>query len=208
MRTTLTVLLVLASELQAGTSWIELIPDTPGPYDPGASVSVDVLFHNREGEGFSPRLMTLDFSATDPSLSLPALFQFRFDPPVAEYLYTQFEMMPKVDIVLSAFPENPLLYIHVQDGDSYLLGTFVVGMPDHPGIYVLDAMNRDALDTDTGARIDYGFDERVILHWLNGNLTGGQLVMTVVPEPGMLTLLAFGALALAALRQPLRRIRT
>jgi len=203
------VWLMLASVASAGTSFIELVPETPGPYAPGASVDVDVVFHNMEGEVITPRLLTLDFSATDPMLALPDTFHFQLVPPlIGDLAYTRFEDMPKVDIVLSLNCEFPGMCLWIPDGDSFLMGTLSVGVPNDPGTYLLDSANRDNPNTYRGARVDYGYREPTILHYLNGNLTGGQLAMTVVPEPVAAMLLALGALALAARRQPLRRIRT
>ena len=61
-----------------GQTWIELAPQTPGPYAPSASVDVDVILHNMEGIDLEPRLLTLDWSNSDAALTLPGTFHFQF----------------------------------------------------------------------------------------------------------------------------------
>ena len=83
-----------------GQTWIELAPQTPGPYAPSASVDVDVILHNMEGTALRPRLVTLDWSHSDAALTLPGTFHFQLVPPlVSDALYSRYEAMPKVDIV-------------------------------------------------------------------------------------------------------------
>ena len=76
-------LLALAIPAQAGTSWIELVPDTPGPYQPGSSVDVDVHFHNMVGHEIQIRLLTLDFSATDSRTKSTSVFACVFSMTLA-----------------------------------------------------------------------------------------------------------------------------
>ena len=91
--------------------------------------------------------------------------------------------------------DGELVEVEVDRGRG--LPSFVlVGLPDAGGIYLLDAMNPTAGDINTGARVDYDFLNPTILHALNGNLAGGQVGLTVIPEPATLGLLLLGGLVL------------
>ncbi len=195
------VWLMLVSAASAGTSWIELVPETPGPYAPGVSVDVDVLLHNMEGQEIRIRLISLDFVATDARLGLPEYFEFEWGPCCSHIwkYYNQFQGMPKVDLVYNS-PRPGWMMFDIADGESWLVGMLAVGLPDDPGTYVLDAMNGAAPDIHAGARVDYGFEPRIILHAVNGNLTGGQLAMTVVPEPVTMVLIMVGGFGWVACR--------
>jgi len=175
---------------------LELVPQTPAPYPcGGVSVDVDVILHNHEGMAIQPRLITLDFSATDPALGLPGTFHFQLVPPLlGDFLYTRFEDMPKVDIVYGSTQPQPGFILDIPDGGSLLVGTITIDLPTVDGVFTLDAINAAAPDMNTGARIDYGFENRVTLHTLNQNLGGGTVdIKPCIPEPATIVLLAVGA---------------
>ena len=54
------VLCLCSTAHAGGTSFLELRPNTPGPYTLGATVDVDIVFHNREGQGIDFRLLQVD----------------------------------------------------------------------------------------------------------------------------------------------------
>jgi len=188
------VVLMLAGAVRGGGVLV-LEPGRAGPYEPASSVEVDILLHNQDGRTVQPGVITLDFSATDPMLALPDTFHFQLVPPlIGDFLYTRFETMPKVDIVYGSTAPQPGFNLEIPDGGSLLLGTISVGLPAGPGTYVLDAINADATKMDTGARVLLGFFDRPNDAWVpwNGTLTGGTLVMTVVPEPATILLMWSG----------------
>ena len=139
-----------------------MLRQTPGPYAPSSSVDVDVILTNREGQAIQPRLITLDFSATDPALGLPATFHFQLVPPlIVDALYSRFETLPKVDIVYTGSDPVPGFILDIPDGAQFVLGTITVGLPPSNGSFLLDlfnpgapAQNRAAVEVDARDSLD------------------------------------------------------
>jgi len=202
-RLVLLLVTILAPVASAGTSMIDLVPRHAGPYALGQSIPIDIYFVNNEGLDIDLRELTLDFSATSPEVGLPATFEFNTSTLLIDVLYTQFDQMPRVDMVYTSQQPMEQLIVHVPDGASYLVGTLEVIYPDSPGSYFVDAINARAPDTNSGALFAYGFDHRVNLHYTFGNLAGSPiyLVAVAVPEPATVALLGIGGLALVIQRR-------
>jgi len=197
-------LLLLIGQSARALMTLDLVPQVAGPYAPSSVVDVDVVLNNFEGVAVQPRLVTLDFSATDPALSLPGVFSFQLVPPLmSDLLYARFEAMPKVDLVYSSISSVPGFILDIPNGGALTLGTISIGLPATDGVYTLDAINVAAPDTSTGARIDYGFAMPTTVHHLNGNLQGGavDLQVGVIPEPTTFALLAFGVVGIGLARR-------
>jgi hypothetical protein len=179
----------------AGTSYLELVPVTSGPYDPGANVEVDIVFHNREGQDIEFRLLQVDLTRSDPVLTIA---DFGIDTLHSEILsYSDFPTDISggnsiANMTYSGSAPLPGFMFSVSKDGLLVLARVVVTMPDEAGAYTLDALNVDAAGTSSGARFDYGFEPRVILHALTGTLAGGRIDLQVIPEPATLILLGIG----------------
>lgn len=96
---------------------------------------------------------------------------------------------------------SPLAVSLPNDGERHL-GAISVTMPSTPGNYVIDVMNDDASDPDFGAIATFGcggpppWPPFTVWRAHTGELTGGVLEFTVVPEPGTLASLIFVVLGL------------
>ena len=72
-------LVVLAlTPVASGQIVVELVPDPPGPYVVGQSLTVDVWLHSEFGSDVLINTVQLDFSDTDPQIALDPTFTFDF----------------------------------------------------------------------------------------------------------------------------------
>lgn len=211
LRRALSVCAVLgmASAVHAGAV-LTLTPTTPGPYQPGQAITVDVFV--TADQAIQPRLMGFDFSKSNPSLSLTGPngsdstpdFNFDFSTLAVSALYATFPNLPAPQTVYSSQAPIAGFILSLPANQAFHAGTVGVTLPNAPGSYVLDAANFAAADTNAGARIDFDFANTQTWSTFNdGNveITGGQTTLTVVPEPATLALLGLGGLAAAFRRR-------
>ncbi len=205
--------LMLQSSLFAGLR-IDLRPVQPGPYVQNQIVEVNAFLvdtGNPQGN-IQLRGVFLDFTDSDPSYSYP-------DPDGAGPLIAgEFSwinpfslpripsLLPQVSWVYPLPTPNPLFQITVPNNGEVQLGSLKVNVGTANGQQkFLDAMNDDVADPNFGARVDFGFggpgDPVTTWRAFDGQLTGGVVELTPVPEPVSL-LLGLGCVAFLFGRRP------
>lgn len=208
----LSFLLGIASIANA-TATINLVPDNPGTYgaleyDPGEVLNVSVMVDNPSQE-INLRLIQWDVSGSDSALTFNDTtgdFIPNFVFTLNEFdnaLYATFPTYPVVSAAYQGQSANPLFQFGVPAGGSASTGTINLTLPTAPGDYLLDIFNSGNTDNNLGASLLFGFgvlpgdDITVWRGDLLGDerLNGGSILLTVVPEPATLSLLALGAFA-------------
>jgi len=201
------IVALAAGFAQAGAI-IELIPDDPGPYYGGESVTVDFWLHNPEC--FDTRLswVQFDFTDTHQALSLDPTFTFDF---------SSLESTVNAYGVYSGLPVpwiwNPLeclcpeAFLPFPGEESLHIGGIGVLLPTEAGVYEVDALNADEPDILHGARIDSRYPGPTeIWRAFDGHITGGAYDFVIIPEPASLWFFVFGVFALMRGRRPERHL--
>lgn len=209
---------------------IDLRPDLMGPYNPGDTTLVHVwMVDTGNPQGAIPmRGLFLDFADTstaivgaNPWSGPDGIFLDNPGTGANEaadntdnifnwvnpgMVGSTFRRLPNAAWVYPLQTPIPGLQYVLPDNGEFKLGDISVTVPNVPGTYTLDVMNADAADPNLGAGATFGFggagDPVTTWRAFTGELTGGTLTMTVIPEPATLALLGVGALA------ALRRRRT
>lgn len=212
-------LLSAQQTLNAGLR-IDLRPVQSGPYVQNQIVEVNAFLvdtGNPQGN-IQLRGVFLDFTDSDPSYSYPdpdgagplIAGEFSWINPFSLPLIPS--LLPQVSWVYPLPTPNPLFQITVPDNGEVQVGSMKVNVgPLQGGIpKFLDAMNDDVADPNFGARVDFGFggpnDPVTTWRAFDGQLTGGVVEMTPIPEPGCFVLLTGGLMCLIRRRRNRDRI--
>ena len=189
---------------------IDLVPDNPGPYSGGESLTVDVWLRSQASFDAFLFVVQLDFADSDPALALDPTFTFDLSAIEAPKYGTFPELpVPVVGVVHDGpiFPENML---PLPAEELLHIGSIGVQLPADPGVYRLDVLNADEADELRGALIDTRFFPGGT-RWraFTGEVTSGNLafVVSLPPIPTVshwglivmtLLLLVLGSLATAS----------
>ena len=202
-------LLIAASAALGATSLahagaeINLVGDPDKPlYDPGEAITVSIYATMTEAP-INPvvalRGMQLDYTTTDGSIGLPVSMDF-VNPGG---IYAEFENLPVPRSVWPVPNRDLILFMVVLElGEPVLFGTVEIAAPDEMDTTAtLDVANAGEPDIDFGDSLKFGFGndpDDPITDWRfnTGELTGGTLDITTVPEPATIGLLLVAVVAL------------
>lgn len=164
------IVLSLASAVRAEVA-VGLLPNQPGPYTGGESLTVDVWLHSEVSSDESLVGIRFDFQDSDPMLSLSPTFTFDFSsifpaPVVYDVRFTDLPVPWTDNPALCLCPE---LFLWLPAEGSIYIGSFDVQLPTEPGVYRVDLLNADEVDPTFGALIYVG----VFWTAYAGEITGG-----------------------------------
>jgi hypothetical protein len=195
-------------------------PDQGTAYSQGAVVDFQVAITT--DAPVQARLLTLDFSGSDPALTFTGpddypldaggnpqgdgVEEFVFDfGSVTDSLYSRFPNYLLSNITYNGTFPIPGFMLEFAAGTPLVVGQGTVILPMMDGDYMVDALNPEAVDLNTGARIDFDFGNPTTWHSTfgpdQGMISGEPLMLTVVPEPATLLLLGLGGVAVLRRRR-------
>lgn len=185
----------------ATTAWaqvmVELVPDHPGPYAAGETITVDVWLHSGLTQEARLGLIQFDFSQTDSSLALAPTFAFDYSsiPDASGYKERHLELpVPWTRNARECV--CPDAFLPLPPGGVLRIGSVGLQLPTASGVYRLDALNASHGPPTVG-QIGAIIFVHLAVPGFTGEITGGILDFIVLPPiPAM----SGGALlALAAL---------
>ena len=205
----------LAAVLALSTGVVEaqvftLSPSVAGPYNSGQviDVYVDLASPVSGVPNRYLRVVQLDTRNSDNAIESAINGGFSWDfssIQMGGVGYAAFGGLPIPQVSYTGVTQNPnQQYLLPGDGSPLRLGSFNITLPNVSSetTFLLTVLTPpdSPFDLATGARVSSGFggldpviDSRPGL----GNLTGGSIQLTVIPEPATLALLAAGLLAAA-----------
>ncbi|UCE59329.1 MAG: PEP-CTERM sorting domain-containing protein, partial [Phycisphaerales bacterium] len=144
------------------------------------------------------RRVALDFTQSDPALSLDPRFSFACFYCLP---YVKFPELPLPSLTYTGTDPMPGFMLTLPAGGSVHLGSIGLTVPSSPwGGCILDVVNYGARSPNEGARFDFDFEHPTMLHSTTGEISGGILDLGI-PEPGTLSLLALGGIAVVRRRR-------
>lgn len=217
------------SAAHAGVA-ITLLPEPNSPtYNPGQVVNVDVLGQLTAGSPATirVRLMQFDLGASDAALGINTVehhpladigavpfWDFSGSTTCANdeascgtnyFIDGSIAADDILNITYTGLTSSGSFMITLNQTTPKQVGELNITLPTAPGTYVLDVLNSAETDDNFGGEVRHGFGTTadpgsVIMRAEAGEVTGGRLSFTVVPEPATLALLGLGGVA-AALRR-------
>ncbi len=176
---------------------VELVPDDPGPYSGGETLTVDVWFHSEVPSDSYLWTVRLDFSDSNGQLGLDPTFTFDLSSSIFP---EDFGVYPELPI---PWTSNMLEYgcdpcrLQLPASGSLHVGSIGVNLPNEVGTYRLDVLNADDPDEAHGARIRiYPDGYRIEWRAFTGEITGGAYQF-VVDLPAIPTLSGWGTSVMA-----------
>ncbi len=130
---------------------VELVPDNPGPYFGGESVTVDFWLRSQEASDVELRTVDFDFSDTDSALTLDSTFEFDFSSVTSGAVYDVVAELPRPSTSFLpdiGLPFGSLLVLPAID--PLHIGSLGLELPSIPGLYQVDALNADQPDLGMG----------------------------------------------------------
>ena len=193
------LLVAFASVANAGMVEVELIPDNPGPYYGGESLTVDVWLHSQVDFDVALERLRFDFTDSHAAVSVGSIFEFDFSSipnDLGGYVLSTFPELPLPWTYMSLDCLCPGAFMQLGGEHSIHIGRIDVRLPQPVGSYRLDILNADEPNALLGAEITASVLPLLIpVHeWRahTGDIEGGGYQFVVVPEPSTLVLAALG----------------
>lgn len=159
---------------------IDIVPLLDGPYEPGELVDFDICVRRTSLASMPDvRLIQFDFASMESALGEPIEFTFETSS-IADDLYRDFGFGTVYNITYEGLSGLPGTILHFAGGGACSkAATFSLRMPDEAGTFVIDVVNENAPNFNTGALLQHGFIETASWWYGDGDLDGGRLVVQV-----------------------------
>lgn len=174
---------------------VELVPDNPGPYEGGESLTVDVWVHNPVALDLHVFVVQLDFSDADQALVLDPTFAFDLSSSTVPDHFQRDLGMPVPWVANRLEYACDACRLQLPAGGSLHVGSIGVQIPNDDGSYRLDALNADEADLAVGAQLSV---DSKFWRAFTGEITGGVYDF-VVPPPPIPTVSQWGIVAMMLL---------
>ena len=171
-----------------------------GTYDQGEIVNFAVGISQDTGSLMQARLLSIAFQNTDLDINfVGSQFGWDFSTLASNALYAQFLDYPVPNVTYTSTTPVAGFILEIPADASLLLGGGTIMLPSAPGTegntYFLDALNPLEPNPNLTARLDFDFNNPTSWTGFSGDITGGRVGLTIVPEPATLALLALGGIA-------------
>ncbi len=177
---TLAGVLVLTAGASAQPSVvIELVPDNPGPYIGGESITVDVWAHSMRSSDSYIWYARLDFADSSVALDLDSTFAFDLSSSGTPGDFQRDLNLPIPWVWNSLEYACDPCRLQLPAGGSLHIGTIGVRLPIQAASFRLDVTNADDPDPTRGVLLQN--NGSLVLRAFTGEIEGGVLDFPVTP---------------------------